>query len=261
MLITYDSFASAASGVCGSKFKVKVRRRKLVYHVEARDDSTVAEVPTGLVNFMDGAGDALRAVDDDDFAIRRLLQRVGQVLPVARDVSSAEGLKDDAPHRRLQKRFDGLRGHVGEDSENSDVLIELGVDGKLRHFARAEDETVVDLNVDSHLGDWRHVWRVESVERLRTDFDRSVASEQLRVEKHADLGNHIVSGDDQRAHEVVFPVGAGLENWDLRSSDDDGLAEILQHERKGRSSVRQRVGSVEDNKPVKELVGLLKNKI
>lgn len=103
------------------------------------------------------------------------------------------------------------------------------MDGELGDFAGPENRAVIDLHVNAHFGDWRDVGRVESIKRCRTDLDGAISSKQLCVEENANFRDDVVARDNQRAHKIVLAVSSRLEDWDLRSGDDDGLAEILKH--------------------------------
>ena len=46
---------------------------------------------------------------------------------------------------------------------------------------------------------WREIGRCKRGEVARRHFGRAVPSEQLVIEKQADLGNHEVAGNDQRS--------------------------------------------------------------
>lgn len=129
----------------------------------------------------------------------------------------------------MQKCANCLGRHVGEDSKDADVLVEFRVNCELGDGAGTKDRAVVDLNVDSHFGEWGDVRRVKRIKRGRADLNSSVSPEQFRVKEHADLWNDVVAGDYQRAHQIVFAIGAGFKDRDLRAGDDDRLAEIFEH--------------------------------
>ena len=55
--------------------------------------------------------------------------------------------------------------------------------------------------------------------------------------------------DGERAKKVGNPVVAGADERDLRTRDDDRLAQILEHESEGAGSVSHGVGAMENHEP------------
>ena len=140
---------------------------------------------------------------------------------------------------------------------------------ELFHSCRLDDVLIVHSDVYHGVGQRGHVGRVEGVEAAGAALDSPVASHQLVVEVDADLGDGVVTREDQGADDVVPAVTPGLkagnlkskidDSWylgvaiatrDLRSSDHDGLAEVLQHEGEGRGRVAEGVSAVQHHKPV-----------
>lgn len=127
-------------------------------------------------------------------------------------------------------------------------------------IAGSIDQPIVHLDVDAHFGDWSDIRRIKSIEGGGTDFDRSIAAEESRIEENAYFWNDIITSHNQSAEEVVFAIGSSLENWNLTAGYDDGLAEVLEHEGKGGGGVGEGVCAVENNKAVEELVRLLEGR-
>ena len=128
---------------------------------------------------------------------------------------------------------------------------------------------MVNVDVNHCVGQGAQVGRVEGVEAARTNLHRPVPPHQLVVKVDTDLGDGVVTREDQGTDDVVPAVAPGLkagnlksridDSWylgvaiatrDLRSSDHDGLAEVLQHEGEGRGRVTEGVSAVQHHKPV-----------
>ena len=62
-------------------------------------------------------------------------------------------------------------------------------------------------------------------------------------EVNGNFWNVVISSENERSHEIISPVGPGLEAGNLRPCDDHGLAQVLQHERERRRRVRQGISS------------------
>lgn len=59
-----------------------------------------------------------------------------------------------------------------------------------------------------------------------------------------------MAGDRQGTQEIVDAIVADLGERDLRAGDDDGLGEILEHERQGRSRVAHGVGAMQHHERI-----------
>ena len=59
-----------------------------------------------------------------------------------------------------------------------------------------------------------------------------------------------MAGDRQGTQEIVDAIVAHLGEQDLRAGDDDGLGEILEHERQGRRRVAHGVGAMQHNERI-----------
>ena len=69
----------------------------------------------------------------------------------------------------------------------------------------------------------------------------------VEVDRH--LGNTEVPSNNQRPNQIVPSVTASLEGGNLRAGDDDGFAEVLQHEGERGGGIGESVRSVEDHEP------------
>lgn len=127
------------------------------------------------------------------------------------------------------------------------------------HRARrvgASDEVFLVTDVDAHLGQRRIVERAEGIEILRIDFGGTVAAHQLVLEEDADFGHHgravgaagggYLDGGD----EVLLAVGTQHADGQLRTGQDDGFRQILEHEAQGTGRVGHGVGAVQDDETV-----------
>lgn len=116
----------------------------------------------------------------------------------------------------------------------------------------------------------------EGVQVAGAVLDGAVPSQQFTPEAHADLLDAIARREHQRGEEVVLGVAAMLEDRDLEASsgspvetiywyylrtrDDDGLPQALEHEGQGRGCVGHGVSPVEYHEAVVEVVVALKTK-
>lgn len=110
------------------------------------------------------------------------------------------------------------------------------------------------IDFDSNSDQWRHVGRIESVQIGGTDLGCSVASEQFVVEANGNLRDGVVSRNDQRVQEVFLGIASWFEQGDLRASDDNSFAQVLQHEGQSGSSVRHGVGAVQNDEAIESVV-------
>ncbi len=118
----------------------------------------------------------------------------------------------------------------------------------------------ITVHVNAKVGERRKIGRVKRVEGTVRAFNRPVATVEFVVEKDANLGDAIASGHDQSPEEIISSVAPNFEDGNLRTGDNDRLAQVLQHERQRRSRVRERVGAVEDDETIKEFVRSLRNR-
>ncbi|CDA46122.1 unknown [Prevotella sp. CAG:5226] len=102
----------------------------------------------------------------------------------------------------------------------------------------------------------RQVERTEGIEALRVYFGSAVAAHQAALEKYAHLRHHGVphlvaccSYLDAR-QQIFLAIGAQLPYRQLRTGNDDGLAQIFEHIAQGRRSVGHGVGAMQQHKTV-----------
>jgi hypothetical protein len=70
------------------------------------------------------------------------------------------------------------------------------------------------------------------------------------VEEEADFGDSECSSDDERAEKIIHTIGLKSKDGRLRSGEDDGLSQVLHHERERRGRVSERVCSVENDETI-----------
>ena len=90
----------------------------------------------------------------------------------------------------------------------------------------------------------------ESVEVVGIDLAGAVAAQQVVFEKDTHLGydglsvllggSYLDGGD-----EVLLAIGAQHADRELRAGQDDGFAQVFEHEAQGRGGVRHGVGSMQ----------------
>ena len=108
-----------------------------------------------------------------------------------------------------------------------------------------------------------HTFRGEGVEVVGAHLGGTVASPQVVLEEDGDLlharASLLIDGSShlQGGNEVLLAVGAHLADGQLRAGDDDGLAQVLEHETQGRCREGHRVGAMQHDKAVVEVVALL----
>ena len=88
----------------------------------------------------------------------------------------------------------------GEQAHQDHVGVELVMDGELLDRGRLVDGLVVDRDVDAGADQGYHVGAVKGIETPGADLDRPVAPHELMPEVDPDLGNRVISGQDQSAN-------------------------------------------------------------
>ena len=118
------------------------------------------------------------------------------------------------------------------------------------------DKLIVIGDLYAGIGQVGIVERLEGVELVGTLLRRAVAAHQVAVEVDTHLGHHrravlpFGCGHLNAGDKVFLAIGAQLANGQLRAGKDDGLRQVLEHERQGRGGVGHRVGAVEHNEAV-----------
>lgn len=229
--------------------------------VETEDDAQAAELGAGSVDGRDEAADALADVYDDDAALDGGADDLHQAaVDAAGDVAHSKGLEDDAPEiGQVQHGIDHFGLDAGEDAQAGDVRgVEVLEDGELGNGGWAEDQRPVDADAEAvDLCQGLAVGAGKGLEGGGRDLCGAVAAVQLVAEEEADLGDDKGSGDDERAEQVVDGVGLQRKDGRLRAREDDGLAQVGQHKGQRRRRVGERVGAVQDDEAVEEVVVFL----
>ena len=110
------------------------------------------------------------------------------------------------------------------------------------------------MNVNPEISQWRRVGRIKRIKTSRAALGGPISAIELVVEENAHFGNVVQPSHDNGPEEIVSAVTARFKYRDLTSRDDDCFAQILQHERQGRSRIRQCVRSMKNYEPVKQFV-------
>ena len=106
-------------------------------------------------------------------------------------------------------------------------------------------------------GQRSQVWRLKCMETAGTHLHCSVSSHQLVVKVDADLGNGVVTSEDESTDDVVSTITASLKARNLRPSHHHSLAKVLQHEREGGGGVAESVCTMQHHEPVIVMIHLL----
>lgn len=128
------------------------------------------------------------------------------------------------------------------------------MDRKFGHGTGPEDQSIVHLYVDAYFSQTWNIGTVESIQICGTDLNRTISPEEFVVKEDTHFGDYVVACQDQCCREIVLSVGARLKDWNLGASNDDSFPQVLQHKGKGRGSVGEGVGPMQDNKSIEELV-------
>lgn len=229
--------------------------------VKAEDDAQAAELGAGGVDGRDEAVDALADVYDDDAALDGGADDLWEpAVGAAGDVAHAKGLEDDAPEvGQVEHSVDHFGLDAGEDAQAGDVRgVKVLEDFKLGNGGWAEDQRPVDADAEAvDFGQGLAVGAGKGLEGGGRDLCGAVAAVQLVAEEEADFRNDKGARDDERAEQVVDGVGLERKDGRLRAREDDRLAQVGQHEGQGRGRVGERVGAVEDDEAVEEVVVFL----
>lgn len=200
-------------------------------------------------------GPALGDVDDDQAPADGVFQPV-QKPSVARRVAAAEGFHHHAFQTGdMQDAFHHLGRDAGKELQNGDVPVEQVVGFERTAGYGPVDMGRVVFDGDAGVGQHGIIVGAESVEVVGADFAGTIAPEQVVFEEDAYFGydglvvffggGYLDGGD-----EVFFSVGAEHADGQLRAGQDDGLAQVFEHEAEGGSGIGHRVGTVQDDKAV-----------
>ena len=124
------------------------------------------------------------------------------------------------------------------------------------------DGSLVELDLHAHSGEVGIIERAERIELLGVNLRCSVAAHQLLLEIDADLGHDgravfvLGSSNLDGGDEVLLAVGTELTDGQLRTCEDDGLAQVLEHEAEGRCRVGHRVCAMQDDEAVEAVVAV-----
>jgi hypothetical protein len=158
-------------------------------------------------------------------------------------------VKNSVNHLRLDTREDTQTGNVGSVKALCDM--EFGDRG------RAKDEGPIDTDAETvDLGDRFAVGTGKGLEFCRGDLCATVAAVKTVVKEEADFRDSECSCDDERAQEVIDTIGLKSEDGRLGAGENDGLSEVLHHERERRSRVSERVCSMENDEAVEQVIVL-----
>ena len=219
------------------------------------------ERQTRLVeSHLHASGLALRDVDEEDATAGGFLQFVGKPLQ-AWGIACPEGTQyygaqaGDVEHTVYEALLDAR-----EEGENHDVGIHEQVRLEGLGGVGTADEVLVVLDVDAHGGQFGEIERAEGIEAVGMNLRGTVATQQFVLEVYAHLGYHgRAVGAAGRSNlygrdEVLLAVGAQHADGELRTGQDDGFGQVLQHEAEGGGGVGHRVGAVQDDEPVEIVV-------
>ena len=229
--------------------------------IATADHSCLLQLVAGVVAaHLDAACHTLTDVDDTHTALAGRLQSAQQPR-LTHGVAAAVGAHDDGLQLwgREHVAHDVLLD-AGEQREHHDVRIHLVVRDERTREVGPQDAVVVEREVDAGIAEMRVVERVEGIEAVGILFCRTVATQQLATEVDTHLRHPRPSvlsvGRCQfdAGHEVLLAVGAQLSQRQLRSGEDDGLGEVLEHEGERRCRVGHRVGAVQNDEAVVAVV-------
>ncbi len=220
--------------------------------VAGADDADAVHVAAGgVLAHLDGAGLALCDVEDDDAAADGVVEGVDEP-GVGGGVAGAVGLDDGALQAGgVQHGVHHVGADAGEEFKDGHAGVEV-----LAHLQRLGghglEEAFLEGDVDAGLGQGRVVVGLEGVEVLGVDFGAAVAAVEVALEEDADLGDGDQPGGGylEGADDVLAAVGAQHAQRQLAAGEDDGLAEVLEHEAQGRGGIGHGVGAVEDHEAV-----------
>lgn len=92
------------------------------------------------------------------------------------------------------------------------------------------NSSIVHLDIDARFDERLHIGALESIQVARADFDGPIASHELVTKVNAHLWDAVVSSQYQGPNKVIPAIAARLKAGNLRASEDDRLAQMLQHE-------------------------------
>ncbi len=112
--------------------------------------------------------------------------------------------------------------------------VEVGLEVELGKGSGPADERPVHFCAHgSDFGERRAVGGCKGLEGCRVDFGGPVTTVEGLVEEEAHFRDHEGPGDDEGAQEVVCCIGLEGEDGGLGASEDDGFAEVGEHEGEG----------------------------
>ena len=145
------------------------------------------------------------------------------------------------------------------DGEYRGVEVDMGCKGGR---LRLQNASGVVVDIDACHSERRKIVRSESVEVVGIALRHPVASVEFSTKADTDFGNTssaefvtVGSKFDSR-DEVFLAVGTQHADGQLAACENDGLAEIFQHDRQSRGCVSHGVGAVQNDKAVVLLIAV-----
>ena len=124
----------------------------------------------------------------------------------------------------------------------------------------AADKVLLVFDVYARVCQRGEVVRAEGIEAFGVDFHGAVAAQQAAFEEDTHLRHHgspvliLCGGNFDAGQEIFLAVGAQLSDGELRAGDDNGFAEVFEHETQGRGCVGHRVRAVQQHEAVVGIV-------
>ena len=209
-----------------------------------------------------GASGALRHIDQDDALSVEFAQAVEEP-GLLRRVARAERLQDDRLDALLlEDAVDDFAPHTREERQDENVAVHQIVWAEWACGVGPADEVGVVLDMNARLGQGREVVGAEGVEALGVNLRCAIAAQQTVFEEDAHFGHHRLAVGRlgccnlNACQEVFLAVRAQLADGQLRASEDDGLAQILEHETQGRCREGHRVRAMQDDETIVAVVFL-----
>lgn len=197
-------------------------------------------------------------IDNDNPPLDGVGQNLGhRIVLSSRRIPSTKGLQNQPSQPvQLQHRIHHLRLDAREDPQTRHVIrVEVGLDAEMLELGGPPDQIPGHLRPHGRGHRQRRTVRgIERGEVTRRDLGCAVPAEQLVVEVETDLRDHEVARHHERPEQVIRGIVLQLEHRGLGPRQDDGFAQVLQHEAERRAGVCQTVGAVQDDERVKERV-------
>lgn len=237
-----------------SQEETQFRQGRLGRHVVAGKDTGVMKGPSRGVQVRNCPLEALRAIHNDDAAGHGLGQGAQNFGTIVWSVSGSEGFQDDSADRPAEESPDGGLRDAREEAERHDIRVEGPMGSEGRQLGRLQDFHPVDFNVHPDPSQRLQVGRIERIKVHGLQFGRPVPAEKSIIEVKRHFRDDVMAGNRQGAQQIVTGVVAQFTEGNLRSSDNDRLAQVFQQERQGTRRVGHGVSPVQDEESIKLVV-------